>query len=119
MFKITKKFECCLGHFLEGLPSTHPCSMVHGHNYVITVELSSNKLNSTGFVVDYRELEAIKKWIDGNMDHKMLNSVFLFNPTAENIAKHLYDTFKDLYPELTAVEVSETPKTNARYEPEQ
>ena len=119
MFKITKKFECCSGHFLEGLPSTHPCSMVHGHNYVITVELSSKTLNDVGFVVDYRKLDPIKQWIDGNMDHQFLNSVFLFNPTAENIAKHIYDTFKPRYPELIAVEVSETPKTNARYAPEQ
>ena len=89
MFKITKKFECCSGHMLTGLPETHPCSRQHGHNYVITVELSNEFLNSVGFVKDYRELDVIKNWINENMDHKNLNDVFDFNPTAENMAFHL------------------------------
>ena len=117
MFKITKRFEFCASHQLENLPLEHPCSRMHGHNYVVTFELSSNTLDHVGFVRDYRELDAVKKYIDSTFDHKHVNNViFPLNPTAENMAKHLYDTFKSMYPELSAVEVSETPKTNARYE---
>ena len=39
------------------------------------------------------------------------------NSSAENIAKMLFEAFKPKLPELYAVEVSETPKTSAIYEP--
>lgn len=116
MFKIVKEFHCCSSHQLIGLPDEHPCSRNHGHNYIIKVELKSETLNEVGFVVDYRELGVIKEFIDDNMDHQFLNDVFAFNPTAENMCKFLYEKFHTIFPEISAVEVSETPKTNARYE---
>lgn len=116
MFKITKEFHCCSSHQLKGLPAQHPCSHLHGHNYVIKVELQSEELNHVGFIKDYRELDGIKQWIDNNMDHRHLNDVFPFNPTAEKMARDLCERFHKMVPEIIAVEVSETPKTNARYE---
>ena len=117
MYTITKQFSFCAAHALSDLPADHPCAAVHGHNYVVTVELSSKELNNVGFVRDYRALSIVKDYIDTRLDHKLLNAALGdLNPTAENIAKHIYDTFKKALPELTAVEVSETPKTNARYE---
>lgn len=116
MYKISKEFSFSASHILEGLSDCHPCSRLHGHNYVITVHLKAELLNEIGFVKDYRALDTIKKYIDEELDHRHLNDLFPFNPTAENIAKHLFDTFKTFIPELYAVEVSETPKTNAIYE---
>lgn len=118
MYTIRKEFHFSASHELEGLSINHPCSRVHGHNYVVTVELKSSKVNEVGFVKDYRALDPIKQFIDDALDHKHLNDFLPFNPTAENIAKHLYDLFKGNNPELSAVEVSETPKTFCRYEPE-
>jgi len=115
MFKITKEFTCCSSHVLNGLPKEHPCATLHGHNYVIRVELISDNLNDVGFVFDYRGLDYIKQWIDETMDHKHLNDVFDFNPTAENMSMHIYQIFKLSLPQLNAIEISETPKTNARY----
>ena len=103
MYKISKQFSFSASHILEGLPQEHPCSRLHGHNYVITVHLKSKELNQVGF-------------IDEKLDHRHLNDVLSFNPTAENIARYLYDTFVADIPELYAVEVSETPKTTAIYE---
>jgi 6-pyruvoyltetrahydropterin/6-carboxytetrahydropterin synthase len=117
MYTIRKEFACSCGHQLVGLPEEHPCSRPHGHNYVITVELKAKTLNGVGFVKDYRELDHIKKFIDEQMDHRNLNDVFPFNPTAELLAKHLFDIFIEKTNWLVAVEVSETPKTHARYEP--
>lgn len=117
MYTIRKEFACSCMHFLVGLPEEHPCARHHGHNYVIVVELKSETLNKVGFVKDYGELKPIKDWIDEKMDHRPLNDVFPFNPTAEKIAAHLFELFKPEHPALCAVEVSETPKTMARYEP--
>lgn len=117
MYTISKEFHFSASHQLKGLPDVHPCSHMHGHNYVVTVELQSDKLNDVGFVVDYRELDGIKQWIDNTLDHKHLNDVLPFNPTAENMAKHFFTIFKQLQPCVSAVVVSETQKTSARYEP--
>ena len=116
MFTIRKSFNCDSAHKLIGLAEGHKCSTLHGHSYLITVELKSKYLNSVGMVRDYHELDSIKNYIDIVMDHNDLNVVFDFNPTAENMAKHIFDMFKYKFPELFAVEVSETAKTNARYE---
>lgn len=116
MYKISKEFAFSASHVLGGLPSDHPCARLHGHNYVIVVHLQGESLNDVGFVKDYRELSLVKEYIDNTLDHRHLNDIFGFNPTAENIAKYLYDIFKQEIPELYAVEVRETPKTSAIYE---
>jgi len=116
MYKISKQFAFSASHILEGLPADHPCTRMHGHNYIVTVHLKAKELNSIGFVKDYRELSLVKDYIDDELDHRHLNDIFSFNPTAENMAKTIYDKFKPLIPELYAVEVSETPKTTAIYE---
>lgn len=118
MYKISKQFTFSASHILERLPQEHPCARMHGHNYVVTVHLKSQELNETGFVKDYRELSYIKEYLDNNFDHRHLNDILEFNPTAEHIAKYLYDIFKPELPELYAIEVSETPKTTAIYEAE-
>ena len=116
MFVITKEFHFSASHVLTGLRDGHPCGRMHGHNYVIKVELSSVSLNKDAFVQDYNDLSPIKDYIDSQLDHRHLNEIIPGQPSAENIAKHLYWKFKPHFPFLRAVEVSETPKTNCRYE---
>jgi 6-pyruvoyltetrahydropterin/6-carboxytetrahydropterin synthase len=118
MYKISKQFTFSASHILDGLPADHPCARLHGHNYVVTVHLKAEDLNEVGFVKDYRELAFVKEYIDNNLDHRHLNDVFQMNPTAENIAKKLYDIFVVEIPQIYAVEISETPKTTAIYEVE-
>lgn len=116
MYKISKQFAFSASHILKGLPAGHPCTRLHGHNYVVTVHLKAESLNDAGFVRDYRDLDSVKEYIDVNLDHRHLNDILPFNPTAEHIARYLYDLFKVDIPELYAIEVSETPKTSAIYE---
>jgi 6-pyruvoyltetrahydropterin/6-carboxytetrahydropterin synthase len=117
MFTISKTFEFSASHKLEGLSPEHPCSRLHGHNYSVTLTLRSNTLNAVGFVRDYRELGVIKQDLDEALDHRHLNDVFDFNPTAELIAKRLFDEYINLIPELINVTVKETDRTSATYEP--
>ena len=125
MFLISKEFHFSASHTLNGLDKYHPCSRMHGHNYVVIVELLAPALNDNGFVKDYRELEPIKKWIDENLDHRHLNDImndsgnpmFYPNPTAEVMAFELAFIFKALMPDLSiySVKVKETDKTMACY----
>jgi 6-pyruvoyltetrahydropterin/6-carboxytetrahydropterin synthase len=117
MYTITKEFMFSASHQLNGLEKNHPCGRVHGHNYVVKVELTNSTVESKGMVQDYGELKPIKDWIDKTLDHRHLNEVMTGkNPTAENLAFYIYWEWKPRFPFLSAVEVSETPKTNARYE---
>lgn len=118
MYKISKEFAFSASHALHGLPAEHPCTRLHGHNYVVTIHLKSEALNKNGFVIDYHDLKPIKEYIDNTLDHRHLNDIMSpLNSSAENLAKMLYETFKPDFPELFAVEVSETPKTTAIYQP--
>lgn len=117
MFKIKKEFSFSASHQLQGLPDDHPCSRLHGHNYKVIVELKSENTDETGFVIDYRELDLIKEFIDRELDHRHLNKVFEFNPTSENLAEHLFRFFNLKFKQVSAVIIKETDKTEARYEP--
>ncbi|OUD09331.1 6-carboxytetrahydropterin synthase QueD [Marivivens niveibacter] len=117
MFRISKEFHFSASHQLTHLPDDHQCARLHGHNYIVVVELSGAELNSDGFVRDYHELKPLKSYIDDNFDHRHLNDVMEGYSTAENMAKHFYDWCKARWPETSAVKVSETPKTWAEYRP--
>lgn len=117
MFRITKEFHFSASHQLNHLAADHPCARLHGHNYIAVVELSGEDLNTDGFVRDYHDLSALKDYIDGTLDHQHLNDVLNVHTTAENIARHLYEWCAARWPEVSAVKVSETPKTWAEYRP--
>jgi 6-pyruvoyltetrahydropterin/6-carboxytetrahydropterin synthase len=117
MYTITKEFHFSASHQLNGLKEGHQCSRVHGHNYIVKIELRGNTLQKEAqFLQDYGDLKSIKDWIEDNLEHRHLNDLLPGNPTAENIAFWVYHRWKKEFPLLSAVEVSETPKTNARYE---
>jgi 6-pyruvoyltetrahydropterin/6-carboxytetrahydropterin synthase len=116
MYTIRKKFSFSAAHHLLGLPEEHPCSRHHGHNYEVEVVLASSHLNIVCFVVDYRELDRFKRFLDMTCDHRDLNVVFEgMQTTAENLAYTFYRWCKEIWPETVMVKVSETPKTWATY----
>lgn len=120
MFTISKRFDFSASHQLDGLPDDHPCSRLHGHNYSIEIELASTELNDVGFVFDYRALDPLKTWIDETFDHRNLNDVVMFNPTAELLASFVFARVLlvldlPMNVDAVAVRVYETPKTCAEY----
>lgn len=126
MFTITKEFAFSASHQLHGLPDGHQCGRLHGHNYVVEVELSGDELDQHGFVVDYGELGPFKTWLDDNWDHRHLNDVVTGQPSAELMARLLFALAVSMLCNLdgwdtrwqvTAVRVRETPKTCAEYRP--
>ncbi len=117
MFKITKEFSFEASHQLHGLPPDHPCTRLHGHSYRVVMVLEGESLSEVGFVRDYRDLDAVKRFIDERLDHRHLNDVLPCNPTAENLARFLFEKFRPAFCELAAVRVSETAKTWAEYRP--
>lgn len=118
MFTISKEFSFSASHQLLGLPAEHPCARLHGHNYLVELELSSATLNRYGFVRDYRELDAFKRYLDEEIDHRHLNEVFGTDfVTAEYLAQTFFAWCRSRWPEIAAVRVSETSRTWAEYRP--
>ncbi|TMV68395.1 6-carboxytetrahydropterin synthase QueD [Thioclava sp. BHET1] len=118
MYRITKEFHFSASHQLCHLPQDHPCARLHGHNYIIEVELQAAELDENGFVLDYRALAPLKHWIDDTLDHRHLNDVFGHDGvTSEVLAKTVYDWARARWDQVRAVRVSETPKTWAEYRP--
>ncbi|GAQ57976.1 6-pyruvoyl trahydropterin synthase family protein [Streptomyces acidiscabies] len=118
-FRISKEFHFSASHRLDGLPEGHQCGRMHGHNYLVRVELFAgpDDLDTVGFVRDYGELGKVKRWLDDELDHRHLNDVMDRNPTAEHLAQWIFERWSGHFPELTAVQVSETPRTWAEYRP--
>ena len=118
MFKISKQFPFSASHQLKQLPESHPCARLHGHNYVVEVELACEQLNQYGFVRDYNELAELKQMINERLDHQHLNEVLGDDcVTAEQLARWVFEWCRNRWPEVTAVRISETPKTWAEYRP--
>lgn len=93
MYYIQKQFEIAGCHSLR-LSYESKCSRMHGHNWIITVYCRAAELNADGMVVDFSH---IKEMISSRLDHRNLNEVFDFNPTAENIARWIADQIPTCY----------------------
>jgi 6-pyruvoyltetrahydropterin/6-carboxytetrahydropterin synthase len=107
MFQVTRELRFCYGHRL--LNYDGKCRHLHGHNGRAIITLEADQLDPLGMVVDFSAIKrVVSSWIDANLDHRMIlhrddpvlptlqlqgEPVFLMevNPTAENIAKLIFD----------------------------
>jgi 6-pyruvoyltetrahydropterin/6-carboxytetrahydropterin synthase len=118
VYTIAKKFAFSASHTIGGLSPEHPCGRLHGHNYEVEVIPQAAALDGVGFVRDYRELAALREFLNAAVDHNHLNDVLGHDATtAEALSKWLYDWCKTRWPEVVAVRVSESPRTWAEYRP--
>ena len=91
---VTRRYHFESAHFLPHVPEGHKCFRVHGHNYLMDVTMAGN-LNSTGFIIDFWDLDKIVQPIIDEVDHRTLNAVKgLENPTAERIASWFFIRLK-------------------------
>ena len=109
------------------------CRFPHGHNAEVSVTVTSAALDERGFVVDFGVLrQDIGDWIDRELDHRMLlrhddplvkalsdlNEPVLVmreNPTAENIAKLIFEFARSIGFNVVEVTLWETPNSCATF----
>ncbi len=120
MYTLTVESHFDAAHALRGYRGK--CENLHGHRFRVVVRVSSSQLDDTGLAYDFTELKAKLNTILERFDHTTINEVPPFdriNPSSENIARTIYDelktTLKEEPVEMTAVEVWESPTSEAEY----
>ena len=123
MYQITCRVEFDSAHRLLGYDG--PCANVHGHHYVAEVSVEGEKLDSLGMLMDFGELKRIvSNFVNKFWDHNLLVhfkdalvslphfAMTEGNPTAENMAKMLFQNTKGGLPagvRMVGVRLFETP----------
>lgn len=100
VIKVTKSFSFDAAHFLPNHKGK--CSNMHGHTYKleVTVIRDNGQLidrgSDEGMVIDFSDLKSIvKSEVLDKVDHKVLNEVFPFRTTAENMAAYIFDVLDE------------------------
>ncbi len=107
-------------HALRGYEG--PCARLHGHNWKVEVEVEASALDEVGMGLDFKVIKDATRAVTDRLDHRNLNELAPFdelNPTAENIAAHLYRELArrldDERVRVRAVTVWETERASVRY----
>lgn len=107
MYSVVKEVHFCYGHRLLGHGGK--CRHLHGHNARAQIRLESETLDPLGLVVDFKDIgDYVKSWLDAEIDHNLLlhredpllpllreagERFYAMdgNPSAENIARLIFD----------------------------
>ena len=131
MYQVSREIDFCYGHRL--LNYEGKCRWLHGHNGRAVVTLEDQRLNHCGMVIDFTEIKQyVSKWIDEHLDHRMIlhqddpllpflrdqqQPLYIMdaNPTAENIAKLIFEQIEQEGYPVVEVRLWETPSSFATY----
>ena len=106
--KVRDRFQAA--HFLREYQGK--CERVHGHTFYVEVHVRVTQLDKTGIGIDFTDIkQALTEILP---DHTMLNEVYDFNPSAENLARRFFSDLKQRFP-VQSVTVWESEDASATY----
>ncbi|MHC4657703.1 MAG: 6-pyruvoyl trahydropterin synthase family protein [Planctomycetota bacterium] len=94
---------------------------LHHHNWFVTADVSGSELDSMGLVMDFRRLKAIVDNIVADFGNSPLEKLDYFqrnNPSAENVAKYIYEKLEPELPKdlkLSHIRVVEQPGCSVKF----
>ena len=131
MNTIVTRIHFCYGHRLMDYEGK--CAHPHGHNGVVEVEVKGDALDSRGLLFDFGELKRrLGEFIEAEIDHRMVlreddpllpalealgekPCVLKGNPTAENLARLIFEKARAIGLPAAAVRFWETETSMAEY----
>lgn len=137
MYILTAEASFDSAHFLAGYHGK--CRNIHGHRWLIKVEAAGDELQQAGqmrdMVIDFGDLKKEVKAVADYFDHGLIvekNTLRAktfavlqeegfklievdFRPTAEKLAKYIFDSLKGKQLPVKQVTVYETPANSAAY----
>ena len=131
MYRVTETVEFVYGHRL--LHYKGPCAHLHGHNGRVEIEVEAADLDGRSMVADFADIgRIVREWIAGNIDHRMMlhrddplvavlrahdEPVFTMeqDPTAEEIARLIFEQCAARGLTVSSVRLWETPDSSAIY----
>ena len=92
-----------------------PCFRLHGHNYRFFVAVEGDVDPKSGMIADFGEIKRlVQEHVLARVDPRNLNDV-LENPTAENIARWIWEVLEPALPGLAEVRLFEIPDSCVTY----
>lgn len=131
MFRVSREIDFCYGHRL--LNYDGKCRYLHGHNGRAVITIEAETLDVRGMVLDFSDIKrVVSSWIDDNLDHRMILNrddpvvpmlaemgepmhLIDTNPTAENIARLIYEFTEECGFPIVEAKLWETPRCFATY----
>ncbi len=131
MYRVSKSVSFCYGHRL--MNHQGKCRHLHGHNARAVITLESDRLDELGMVEDFTTVkQLVWEWLDSEVDHTLLlheddpvlplleNAgervrVMKDNPTAENIARMIFEFVDGKGYPVVEVALWETDNSRASY----
>lgn len=133
MFSVMREFSFSYGHRL--IRYDGKCRRLHGHNARVCIEIASegDELNEQGMALDFVSLkETMGRWIDETLDHRVFLAkddplvnvlveageepiLFDGNPTAEQLAKTIFERAVEVGLRVVRVDFWETQNCRATY----
>lgn len=113
MFVLKRREEFAAAHYLPGYEGD--CAQMHGHNFIVEIEVAGIELDAQGMVIDFREMKLALQAV--LPDHRLLNDWMQEPPSVENVAREIC---RRLHAELmpcTTVTVWENARNSASYIP--
>ena len=113
---IVKSISFESAHWLPNTPINHKCHKMHGHSYICEIHVSGEVQKNHGWICDFAEISEAFAPLHALLDHQILNEIAgLENPTAENIAKWVWDKLYDNVKGLSTIVIHETPYSRCIY----
>lgn len=133
MYRLSQQIDFCYGHRL--LNYSGKCRHLHGHNGKAVVVLEAASLDERGMLVDFADIKrSLCAWVESELDHRMIlreddpavpclqslgEPLVLIpkNPTAENIARLIFEHALSAGLPVTEVSLWESLRSCATYRP--
>ena len=117
---LSRKYSFQAARKLIKVDSSHICSNLHGHTFMVTIKIEGPINHKNDFVIDFYDLDAIfNKSVFNKLDHKHLNKIEgLKSPTTENISIWIWHQLIIGLPILKEVSVFENDLYGCTYKGE-